>query len=449
MSERHLTLGTENIGMLLLKYATPSIVAMTASSVYNMMDSMFIGHGVGALAIAGLAVTFPFMNLAAAFGAMVGIGATTVVSMKLGQQDHEGAELAMGNVVLLNLIIGTLFAVVSLIFLDPILYFFGASDQTLPYAREYMVVILLGNVVTHLYRGLSDVMRASGYPKKSMYATIVSLIINAILNYLFIFEFGMGIMGAALSTVIAQMLALAYILYHFSKPSSLLHFKRDIFRFDRRIAGRVLSIGMSPFVVNALACFVVMLINNGLKENGGDLYIGAYGICNRVVFFFLMIVMGINQGMQPIVGYNYGARKFDRVIQTYKYTVVSAVALNTIGFLLCQFATEYVVSLFTKESDLIGICSHALCIMTVVLPLVGFQMVSNNFFQSIGKARIAIFLSTNRQLLFLIPCLLVLPRYYGADGIWWSLPISDMISVFVVLVMIIYQLREFKKERNE
>ena len=295
-----LTLGTERIRKLLVQYAVPAIIAMTASSLYNMVDSIFIGHGVGPLAISGLALTFPLMNLAAAFGSLVGVGAATLISMRLGQRDYETAQRVLGNVLVLNLIIGVLFGLTALYFLDPILYFFGASDATIGYAREYMSIILWGNVVTHMYLGLNAVLRASGHPRKSMYATINTVVINTMLDPLFIYGFGWGIRGAAIATVLAQVISLVWQFRILSDRRELLHFRRGIYRLKRTIVHNIIAIGMSPFLMNLAACFIVILINKGLKQYGGDLAIGAYGIVNRLAFFFVMIVMGINQGMQPI-----------------------------------------------------------------------------------------------------------------------------------------------------
>lgn len=346
-------LGTERIRKLLVQYAVPAIIAMTASSLYNMVDSIFIGHGVGALAISGLALTFPLMNLAAAFGSLVGVGAATLVSMRLGQRDYETAQRILGNVVVLNLIIGISFGLLTLVFLDPILYFFGASDATIGYAREYMSVILWGNVVTHMYLGLNAVLRAAGHPRKAMYATILTVTINAILDPLFIFGFGWGIRGAAIATVLAQILALVWQFRIFSDRNELLHFRRGIYRLKGKIVRNVLAIGMSPFLMNLAACFIVILINKGLKEYGGDLNIGAYGIVNRLGFFFVMIVMGINQGMQPIAGYNYGARQFDRVDRVLKLTIIGATCVTTLGFLIGELAPRLAVSVFTDDPELV------------------------------------------------------------------------------------------------
>ncbi len=444
-------LGTERIRKLLVQYAVPAIIAMTASSLYNMVDSIFIGHGVGALAISGLALTFPLMNLAAAFGSLVGVGAATLVSMRLGQRDYETAQRILGNVVVLNLIIGISFGLLTLVFLDPILYFFGASDATIDYAREYMSVILWGNVVTHMYLGLNAVLRAAGHPRKAMYATILTVTINAILDPLFIFGFGWGIRGAAIATVLAQILALVWQFRIFSDRNELLHFRRGIYRLKGKIVRNVLAIGMSPFLMNLAACFIVILINKGLKEYGGDLNIGAYGIVNRLGFFFVMIVMGINQGMQPIAGYNYGARQFDRVDRVLKLTIIGATCVTTLGFLIGELAPRLAVSVFTDDPELVRLSAEGMRIVFFCFPIIGFQMVTTNFFQSIGMAGKAIFLSLSRQLLFLMPGLIFLPRIFdeltpwdGSWGVWCSMPLSDFLASLVAGVMLFYQFRKFK-----
>ncbi|MCQ4875566.1 MATE family efflux transporter [Butyricimonas paravirosa] len=440
-----LVLGTEKIGKLLMQYAIPAIIAMTASSLYNMVDSIFIGHGVGPLAIAGLAITFPLMNLAAAFGSLVGVGASTLVAIKLGQKDKESATHILGNVVMLNGIIGLVFMTLALMFLDPILLFFGASADTLPYAREYMQVILGGNLVTHIYMGLNEVLRASGYPRKAMTATLMAVIVNCVLDALFIFGFGWGIRGAALATIAAQVIALGWVLYHFLDKRSFLHFERGIFGLKRHLVGGMLAIGLSPFLMNLCACFVVILINRSLKMHGGDLAIGAYGIVNRVVFLFLMIVMGFNQGMQPIAGYNFGARQFDRLVQVLKYTIFCGVTVTTIGFLVGQLFPRSIVYLFATDAELVRVAVEGLRIVLMFFPVVGFQMVTSSFFQSIGMAKKAIFLSLTRQLLFLIPSLLVLPHYFGTRGVWMSMPVADAIATVVAAFMLSWQLKQLKK----
>ena len=438
-----LVLGTERISKLLTQYAIPAIIAMTASSLYNMADSIFIGHGVGPLAISGLALTFPLMNLAAAFGSLVGVGASTLVSVKLGQKDYEGANKVLGNVLVLNVVLGLAFTLVFMLLLDPILYFFGASENTISYARDYMNVILIGNVITHMYLGLNAVLRSSGFPKLAMYATLASVVINCVLNPLFIFGFGWGSKGSAWATVISQVISLTGQLIHFSRPKELLHFKKGIYRLKSEIVKGILYIGMSPFLMNLCACLIVILINRGLKEHGGDMAIGAYGIVNRVVFLFIMIIMGFNQGMQPIAGYNFGARQYSRVTEVTKLTMKWAIGVATTGFLLCQLFPSVIVRMFTTDPELIEAAVYGLHIVFAVFPIVGFQMVATNFFLSIGMSKKAIFLSLTRQMLFLVPCLLILPRWFGTLGVWISIPIADTTATIVTALVLINQFRKF------
>lgn len=438
-------LGTENIGRLLMQYAVPAIIAMTASSLYNMVDSIFIGHGVGPMAISGLALTFPLMNLGAAFGSLVGVGASTLISVKLGQRDYDTAKRVLGNVFVLNILLGVLFTIVVMAFLDPILYFFGGSDETVGYAREYMQIILLGNTFTHLYFGLNSVLRASGHPQQAMMATITTVLVNAALDPLFIYGFGWGIRGAAIATVVAQLISLSWQFKLFCNKDELLHFHRGIFRLKRKIVFDSLAIGMSPFLMNVAACLIVILINQGLKRHGGDLAIGAYGIVNRLSFIVVMIVMGFNQGMQPIAGYNYGARQFARVTRVLKLTIVCATCVTTTGFLVGMFLPETVVSLFTTDTELKAIAVKGLRIVVTFFPIIGFQMVTTNFFQSIGMAGKAIFLSLSRQMLILLPCLLILPNFYGTAGVWYSIPVADFSASLIAGFMLGWQFKRFRR----
>lgn len=437
-------LGTENIGKLLMQYAVPAIIAMTASSLYNMVDSIFIGHGVGTMAISGLALTFPLMNLAAAFGSLVGVGAATLISVKLGQKDYDTAQRVLGNVFVLNILLGVAFTVIVMAFLDPILYFFGGSDETVGYARDYMYIILLGNTITHLYLGLNAVLRSSGHPQKAMYATIATVIINTILDPVFIYGFGWGIRGAAIATIVAQIISLMWQLWIFSSKEELLHFHRGIFRLKRKIVFDSLAIGMSPFLMNMAACFIVILINQGLKKYGGDLAIGAFGIVNRLVFIIVMIVMGLNQGMQPIAGYNFGAKQYERVTKTLKLTIIYATGVTTFGFIIGMLFSDTVVGIFTSDAELIELSAKGLRIVVMFFPIIGFQMVTANFFQSIGMASKAIFLSLTRQMVVLFPCLLILPRFFGAAGVWYSMPISDLLASLIAGTMLVWQFRKFR-----
>ena len=437
-------LGTENIGKLLMQYAVPAIIAMTASSLYNMVDSIFIGHGVGTMAISGLALTFPLMNLAAAFGSLVGVGAATLISVKLGQKDYDTAQRVLGNVFVLNILLGVAFTVIVMAFLDPILYFFGGSDETVGYARDYMYIILLGNTITHLYLGLNAVLRSSGHPQKAMYATIATVIINTILDPVFIYGFGWGIRGAAIATIVAQIISLMWQLWIFSSKEELLHFHRGIFRLKRKIVFDSLAIGMSPFLMNMAACFIVILINQGLKKYGGDLAIGAFGIVNRLVFIIVMIVMGLNQGMQPIAGYNFGAKQYERVTKTLKLTIIYATGVTTFGFIIGMLFSDTVVGIFTSDAELIELSAKGLRIVVMFFPIIGFQMVTANFFQSIGMASKAIFLSLTRQMVVLLPCLLILLRFFGAAGVWYSMPISDLLASLIAGTMLVWQFRKFR-----
>ena len=442
-------LGDKRIRDLLMQYAVPAIIAMTASSLYNMVDSIFIGHikDVGSYAISGLAVTFPLMNLATALGTLVGVGASTILSMLLGQKNYGAANKVLLNEVMLNVIIGVLFSIVTLAFLDPILMFFGASENTLPYARDYMFIILTGNVITHLYFGLNNIIRASGNPKLAMSLTIFTVVSNAVMDPVLIFVFDMGIKGAAVATVLCQMLALLYTLRYFFDQKNFLHLPRRIrdYRLDPRIAKDSLTIGLGPFLMNSASCIVTMFINQQLLKYGGDLAIGAYGIVNRISFFFVMINMGFNQGMQPIAGYNFGARKYSRVKRVFKLTLICATAVSAVGFLVSELVPDVAVSLFTNDAELKELADKGLRIMNLAFALVGFQMVSTNFFQSLGMVHKSIFLSLSRQLLFLVPLIYFLPVFFGHKGVWMSFPIADTISIMFTTALIMSLFRKFRK----
>lgn len=400
------------------------------------------------MAISGLALTFPFMNLAAAFGAGVGVGASSCISVKLGQKDYKTAQQALGSTVTLNLIIGIAFSIVSLLFLDPILYFFGASEQTLPYARDYMVIILLGNVFSHMYFGMNSVLRAVGKPRHAMNATIFTVVLNTILDPIFIYPMNLGIQGAAYATILSQVLALVWQMRILSNKNELLHLRKGIYRLKKSIVENIIAIGLSPFSMNVCACIVVIFINKGLLQYSGDLAVGAYGIANKVCFIFVMVNMGLNQGMQPIAGYNYGAMKFDRLMQVLKLAVIVGTCITTCGFLVAEFIPGACARLFTTDSELIRLSVNGMRIMMAAFVLVGSQMVITNFFQSIGKAKISMFLSLSRQMIFLLPMLLLLPLFLGVDGIWWAMPISDTIAEIVAVVMMMKYMRKFKEQHK-
>ena len=438
-------LGTENVGKLLKKYALPAIIAMTASSLYNMIDSIYIGQGVGPMAISGLAVTFPLMNLSTAFGTLVGAGAATILSVFLGRKKYSACNKVLSNVVSLNIIIGVLFMVASLIFIDPILYFFGASENTLPYAKEYISIILIGNVITHVYFGLNAAMRSSGFPKKAMALTIFTVLFNTILDPIFIFVFDMGIAGAAWATVIAQTVAMFIVLKHFSDKSKAFHFEKGIFKLDLRVAKDSLAIGMGPFLMNAAACLVTLFINQQLRDYSGDLGIGAYGICNRLIFMFIMICMGLNQGMQPIAGYNYGAKQYSRVKEVFWMTAKLGTVVTCICFIIGMFFPRVAVGIFTHDEALMDMASHGFRILVIGFPIVGFQMIGTNFFQCLGMVKKSVILSLSRQILFLLPLLYALPIWHGASGVWMSFPISDVLSALLTAILLRRLFKKFNK----
>ncbi len=448
INENITELGTKPIGSLLLKYATPAVIAMTASSLYNIIDAIFIGQGVGPLAIAGVSLSFPVMQVTNAFGAMVGVGAATLLSVKLGEKDYDVAKKILSNVLLLNIIMGVVIGALMLIFINPILYFFGASDQTVSYARDFMTVILLGNVITHLYLGMNSMLRAAGHPRSAMFATIGTVVINIILAPLFIYGFHWGIQGAAWATVLSQTLVLIWELKLFSNPNEFIHFQRGTYTLNRRIVERTMSIGMSPFLMNLCACVVTIFFNWSLAHYGGDLEIAAYGITNRLAFFFCMIVIGLNQGMQPIAGYNYGAQKYDRLHTTLVRTITVATVITSVGYILSLLFPYACVRAFTTDPQLIESSMKAIKIMFLAFPIIGFQMVTTNFFQCIGQVHKSIFLSMTRQLIFIVPLLYFLPQSYGLTGIWYTIPVSDILSTFLTGYFLYRTLRQFKKQQS-
>lgn len=444
-----LELGTKPVGALLMQYAMPAVIAMTASSLYNMVDRIFIGQVVGPMAISGLAITFPFMNLSAAFGAAIGVGSSTAISVKLGQKDYDIAENVLGNSVTLNIIIGLAFGIICLLFLDPIILFFGASENTLPYARDYMEIILIGNIISHMYFGMNNVLRAASKPNQAMYATMFTVVMNAILDAIFILWWGWGIRGAAFATIISQAIALVWQLKLFSNPNELLHLKRGIYRLKSDLVKNIIGIGISPFLMNGCACIIVIFMNNQFVRYGGDMAVGAYGIANSIGVVFIMFVMGINQGMQPIAGYNYGAMQLDRVMRVLELSIIAATVIMTVGWAIAMFIPYYCVRLFTNDPTLIAMSIKGTRIDLLMFPVVGAQMVITNFFQCIGKVKISIFLSLSRQLLFLLPLLAILPPIFGIDGVWGALPASDLVAVIVAVIMMTIYMKKFKIQHKE
>ena len=412
---------------------------MTASSLYNIVDSIYIGHGCGALALGALTVAKPFMDICAAFGSLVGVGASSLLAIYLGEKDYDRANRVLGNVIVLNIILSAIVMVIGLIWLDPILMAFGASEDTLLYAREYMEIILYGNILTHIYFGLNAMLRSAGHPRFSMTATIVAVVVNIILDPIFIFGLDMGVRGAALATVISQAIAVTWQFTKFMDKDELVRFHRGIWRLNKHITLRALAIGMSPFLYNIAHCFVVIIINNQLKNFGGDMAIASYGVINRLTFVFAMIVMGLNQGMQPIAGYNYGAKLYDRVLKSFYLTCAYATGVMGIVFVLGECFPEVVTRMFTHDEVLVAQTIRPMRIICSTMLIIGFQMVTGNLFTSIGKAGKAIFLSLTRQVIYLIPLTLLLPMAFAAplDGVWWAIPASDTLSAITAVIVLL------------
>lgn len=442
-------LAEKPVGSLLMQYAIPAIVAMAASSVYNIIDGIFIGQGVGAEAIMGLALTGPLMSLTAAFGAMVGVGAATLMSVKLGQKDYGTAQKILGNVVIMNLTLGIVLGLLLLVFINPILRFFGASDVTLPYARNFMSIILVGNVVTHMYLGLNALLRSTNRPQKAMCATIGTVVLNCILAPIFIFVLGWGIRGAATATIMAQMIMLMWQLRLFSNKDELIHLSRSIIKLDVKIVKESLFVGLPQFLINLCACLVAAMMTRSLTTYGGDMAVGAFGICNRFILFIVMVVIGLNQGMQPIAGYNFGARRYDRVLGVLNKALIFGSVITLTGFVIGVFFPTPFVSVFAKDSpQLIKMSAHALSCMVMMFPIVGIQIVSTAFFQSIGYAPKSIFLSLTRQLIFLVPAIFILPHLYAdpLEGLWHAAPVADGLASVLAITLLVLQVKKFKKQ---
>ena len=441
-------LGEKPVGKLLTQYAIPAIIAMAASSIYHIIDGIFIGQGVGPEAIMGLALTGPVMSLTAAFGAMVGVGASTLMSVRLGQRDYATAGRILGNVIVMNVLMGLSLGLVLLLFLEPIMRFFGASDATLPYACEFMTVILAGNVVTHLYLGLNSLLRSTNRPKLAMYATFGTVLLNCALAPLFIFVMDWGIRGAALATVLSQFIMLLWQLRLFSRKDDLVHLSRSTLRPERRIVSESLLIGLPSFLMNLCACLVAAIFTRSMSEYGGDVAVGSYGITHRLVLFIVLVVIGLNQGMQPIAGFNFGAQKYDRLISVLKLTMIFATIVTTTGFLVCMIFAEECATLFAKSSpELIAEASRGLRSAVMMCPFVGIQIVSTTFFQSIGYAGKSIFLSLTRQLIFLLPAVLILPHFFDDPvlGVWYSMPLSDAAATLLAIALLSVEIRKFKQ----
>ena len=433
-------LGTASVPGLLLRYSLPAIAGMVAVSLYNIVDSIFIGRWVGPEALTALGVAFPLMNVAFAFGMLLGIGGAAICSIRMGSRDMDGARRVLGNVALLNVVTGAVFCGVGVAALDPALELFGASGRTIGPARDFMRIFLLSLPIGYSLFNLTHLMRASGYPYKAMAALVLTVACNAVFAPIFIKVLGWGMMGAALATLCAQAVGLVWVLRHFCDASSSLHFTRGFWGLRWKTVRAVTSIGLAPCLMNLCACAVVGVINIALQRHGGDEAIGAFGVVNRVHFLFVMIVMGLAQGLQPVLGYNFGARRPRRVRAALRIGVLAGTAVTSAGCLAAEAFPGVIVGMFSEDPSLAGHAVRGLRLCALAMPLVGAQIIISNFFQSIGRAGLSAFLALSRQCVYLIPCVLVAPRFWGVDGVWLALPISDVLA-FATCVLVFYWAR--------
>lgn len=441
-------LGTRSIGRLLVQYSIPAIVASVATSLYNIVDSIFIGHGVGALAISALAIAFPLMNLIIGFCMLVAAGGAAISSIFLGQKNYVNATKVLNNVTLCCLIHSVVVGGLSLIWLDDILRLFGATEQILPDAYDFMSVILMGTPLSFVFIGLNFVMRATGYPTKAMMSALISVVVNAAVAPVLIFALHWGMRGAAIATLVGQSAGLVWVLHHFFSQKSFVRFTKGVGWFDPEILKKIYAIGLSPFLMNVCACVVVIFINKAILQYAGadgNIGVGAFGIINRTTMFFVMIVFGVTQGMQPILGYNYGAADWHRVMQTLKLGIYIGLAITSFGCAVTEIFPDSISAMFTTDSQMVEIARNAFRIYFVCFPLVGVQIVIQNFFQSIGKPKLSIFLSLTRQLIFLLPSLWILSPIYHLDGVWGAMATSDLLAFILTIVTVIIATRHERK----
>lgn len=442
---KELDFQTKKISQLVWDYALPGIVGTMVTALYSVVGRIFIGQVEGALAISGLAITFPVMNLTSSLGMLVGAGAAARISISLGKRDKQTAEQILGNSLLLTVILNLVFITLFYVYLEPILMAFGASELTYPYARDYLQIVLLGNLFVSLCYNFNAMMRSSGYPKKAMYTMLLGAVLNILLSPLFLFVFDLGIKGVAWATVISMFIGMLFVMHHFTRKSSVIRLRWMNIRLNKKIILSIISIGLSPFSMQVAASGVALLMNTSLFRYGGDLAVGAYGIINSILMIILMIVMGLNQGTQPIIGYNYGAGNYGRVRETLFYSLKVATLITTTGFLIGVFFPRFLASAFTTDRELLTITETGARIAVAALPLVGFQIVSSSFFQSIGFAAKSIIQSLSRQLIFLVPGIILLPRLWGLNGLWIAMPVSDVLAALLSLYLLVIQLRHLKK----
>lgn len=435
-------LGEKSVGKLLWDFSLPAVTGMLVNALYNVVDSIFVGNGVGELGLAAVTIAFPIMLILMGFGMLVGIGATAQISISIGQKKKEQAEKILGNAFALALIIALSLAAVVLLFLDPILIALGAEPSILPYAREFTSIIVGGSVFTFVGFGLNNIIRAEGSPKTAMSTMLISAILNTVLNPLFIFGLKLGISGSALATVISQAVSALWVLAYFKGGRSYLKLRFSNMKLDMEIIRTIFAIGMSPFFMQVAASVVTVIYNYSLMSYGGEIAVAAMGIVNRVSMLMLMPIFGISQGVQPIIGYNYGARNYERVIEAIKKATFAATTFAVCGFLIIQLFDVQIIRLFNSNSDLIQVGASGMRVFLAMMPIIGFQVVCSTYFQAVGKARQSLLLSLSRQVIILIPLLVILPRIWGLSGIWMASPIADLTSSLLTVMFLLREIRD-------
>ncbi len=446
--DRAKQLGEESIGKLLWKFSVPAIVGMLVNALYTVVDRIFVGRGVGLLGISATTVAFPISIIILAFGLLIGVGAAATVSIKLGQQNRTDAERILGNAFSLAILVSIVLTVLGLIFEEPLLRVFGASKAVLPLAKQFVTIILMGTVLQEIGFALNNVIRAEGNPRMAMFTMLIGAVLNSILNPIFIFGLHWGIRGSAIGTIVSQTVCAIWILSYFSGKKSTLKLKIANLKLRGNIVGQILAIGMSAFAFQLAASIITVIFNQSLATYGGDVAIAAMGIINSIVMLILMPVFGLSQGAQPIIGYNYGAKNHDRIIKTLKLSMIAATWITTAGFILVQCFPRVILNVFSSGNErLLTIGTPGIRMFLMVLPIVGFQIIGSNYFQAVGKARLSIFLTLSRQVIILLPLIVILPRLFRLTGVWISGPIADFTATLLTGWFIFRELKMMKTER--